>query len=86
MAAPAKKNGWVLFLLLLVGIVLGSFIGYLCRDVSFLSWLNYGIKFGFESPFVCDLGVLQLTFGLSLDINVASIFGVLIAILVYKLA
>lgn len=86
MASTSRKNSWALFLLLLAGIVLGSFIGMLCQNVSFLSWLNYGKTFGLESPVVLNLGVLVLTFGLTIDINIASIIGVIIAIIIYRLA
>jgi hypothetical protein len=79
------KNTWALFLLLLAGIVLGGFIGSLTSQISFLSWLNYGQSFGLTSPVVLDLGVLVLTFGLTVHISIASIIGVLIAILVYRL-
>lgn len=86
MASTSRKNSWALFLLLLAGIVLGSFIGYLSQNVSFLSWLSYGKTFGLESPVVLNLGVLILTFGLTIDINIASIIGVIIAIIIYRLA
>ena len=81
----AGKNAWALFLLLLSGIVLGGFIGTLVADIPFLSWLKYGQSFGLENPVVLDLGILVLTFGLSIRITVASIIGVLIAILIYRL-
>ena len=86
MASTAKKNRWALFLLLLAGIVLGSFIGHLCKDISFLSWLNYGKTFGLEQPIILNLGIMLLTFGLSIDINIASIAGIVIAIIIYRLA
>lgn len=86
MASTSRKNSWALFLLLLAGIVLGSFIGHLSQSVSFLSWLSYGKTFGLESPVVLNLGVLVLTFGLTIDINIASIIGVIIAIIIYRLA
>ena len=41
-----SKNGWVLLIMLLSGIVLGGFIGMLTARVSGLSWLNYGQSFG----------------------------------------
>ena len=44
------KNGWVLLVMLLSGIVLGGFIGMLTVNVSGLSWLNYGQSFGLQSP------------------------------------
>lgn len=79
------KNAWALFLLLLAGIVLGGFIGTLTAGVPFLSWLNYGQSFGLTSPVVLDLGVLVLTFGLTIRITIASIIGVLLAVLIYRL-
>lgn len=81
----AGKNYWALFLLLLTGIVLGGFIGNLASGVSFLSWLNYGQSFGFQNPIVLDLGILVITFGLNIKITIASIIGVLIAIVIYRL-
>ena len=79
------KNNWALFLLLLAGIVLGGFIGNLAAGVSGLSWLNYGQSFGFAEPIGLDLGVLVITFGLSIKITIASIIGILVAILIYRL-
>jgi len=80
-----KKNSWALFLLVLTGIVLGGFIGSLADGVSGLSWLNYGKVFGMENPLVLNLGILVLTFGLTINITIASILGVVIAILIYRL-
>ena len=81
----AGKNNWALFLLLLAGIVLGGFIGNLAAGVSGLSWLNYGQSFGLTNPIVFDIGILVITFGLSIRITIASIIGVLIAIIIYRL-
>ena len=62
MARGAGKNNWALFLLVLAGIVIGSFIAQATAGISALSWLNYGKNFGFTTPFVLDLGILVLTF------------------------
>ena len=78
------KNGWVLLIMLLSGIVLGGFIGMLTANVSGLSWLNYGQSFGLENPIVLDLGLLILTFGLTIHISIASILGVVLAIIIYR--
>lgn len=80
-----SKNTWACFLLLLAGIVLGGFIGELASGVSFLSWLSYGQTFGLSQPLILDLGILVLTFGLTIKISIASIIGVIIAIIVYRL-
>ncbi|MCD7824495.1 MAG: DUF4321 domain-containing protein [Clostridiaceae bacterium] len=83
MARGAGKNNWALFLLLLAGIVLGSFIAQAASGISALSWLNYGKSFGITSPLKLDLGILVLTFALSIKITIGSIVGVIIGIIIY---
>lgn len=82
-------KAWVLFLLMLCGVVIGGFLGYLTRDISWLSWLDYGMTFGIGTDagtgaFVLNLGVLVITFGLTIKISIASIIGLVIAFLVYR--
>jgi len=84
MKGSRGKNNWALFLLLLTGIVLGGFIGMLAEGVPALEWLAYGQSFGLEKPIVLNLGILVLTFGMSINITIASIIGMVIAILVYR--
>ncbi len=84
MAKSVDKSGWTLLVILLCGIVLGGFLGYLCRNVSGLSWLSYGQTFGLSEPLVLDLGILVLTFGFTISINIASIIGIVIGIILYK--
>jgi hypothetical protein len=81
----ANKNYWVLLLLVLAGVVLGGFIGELASNISFLHWLSYGQSFGLQKPLVLDLGILVLTFGLTIKITIAGIIGILLAILIYRL-
>ena len=88
MAKLSGKNYWVLLLLMLCGIVVGSFVGYITKDISAVSWLNYGYEFGIGSndgvnAFVLNLGVIVITFGLTIKITVASVIGMMIAILSY---
>ncbi len=80
MAVMRSKSGWALLLLMLAGIVIGGFIG----DLTNISWLNYGQTFGLSSPIILDLGVLVITFALTIRITIASILGIIIAILIYR--
>ncbi len=80
-----SKNGWVMLIIILCGIVLGGFIAYLTQGVGFLSWLNYGQVFGLTSPVELDLGILVLTFGLTIRITIGSILGLILGIIIYKL-
>ena len=84
MKGTGSKNAWALFLLILAGIVLGGFIGMLAEGTSALSWLNFGQTFGLDSPIVLNLGLLVITVGLNIKITIASIVGVIIAIIIYR--
>ena len=78
----AGKNYWALLLMILAGVVLGGFIGQLSAGVPALRWLNYGQTFGLSNPLVLDLGILVLTFGLTIKITIAGIIGIVLAILI----
>ena len=84
MKGAGGKNTWALFLLVLAGIVLGGFIGMLTQNVPALSWLNYGQTFGLDDPIVLNLGLLVITFGLTIKITISSIIGVVLAIIIYR--
>ena len=75
-----RKNNWACFLLVLAGIVIGGFIGSLFPE----TWLNYGQSFGLSSPLILDLGILSITFGLSIRITIASILGIAVAVVIYR--
>mgnify|MGYP000480221734 CR=1 len=79
-----NKNVWVLLILLLTGVVLGGFVGHVTEGISFLSWLSFGESFGLNTPLVLDLGILVITFGLSIKITMAGIIGIILALLVYR--
>ena len=81
------KNGWLLLLFIMIGIVIGGLISEVTAGVSGLSWLSYGNTFGINSngnPLVRDLGILVITFALQIKITVASIIGVIAAIVIYR--
>lgn len=84
MKGTGSKNSWALFLMILSGIVLGGFIGMLAEGVPALNWLSYGQSFGLEEPIILNLGILVITFGLSIKITIASIIGVILAIFIYR--
>lgn len=82
--ATREKNIWILLLFILSGLVVGGLLGDLAGKVDFLWWLSYGQSFGLSSPIQLDLNILTISFGLMFKINIASIIGLIIAILVYR--
>ena len=80
-----RKNFWILLIMLLAGIVLGGFMGQLANGISWLSWLNFGQSFGLDSPLVINFGILVITLGLTIKITMASIFGIAIALIIYRM-
>lgn len=80
----SEKKFWVFLIFLFSGIILGGLLGELAANVSFLSWLAYGKSFGLTEPLVLDINILQVSFKFLVQLNVASIIGILIAILVYR--
>ena len=75
-----NKNKWTCFLLMLAGIVIGGLIGNLFSD----TWVNYGQTFGLINPIIFDIGILAITFGLTINVNIASIIGIIIGLIVYR--
>ena len=76
-----KRVNWVLLILVLIGFVIGRFIGTYFDG----TFLNYGQSFGLSNPVVLDLGFIVLTFGLTIQITIASVLGVIISLLVYRM-
>jgi hypothetical protein len=83
------KNYWALFLLILLGIVVGSFLGHLTKDNKVLNWLDYGINFAVgdsknNNVLTLDLGVILINFGLRINVTIASVIGAAAAVFIYK--
>lgn len=68
--------------LVLVGIVLGTFVGSITRGVPALSWLSFGLNFGMNSPLALDLGMMQLTFGISVNLTLAVVIFIILSLII----
>ena len=82
--ATRDKNIWILIIFILSGLVIGGLLGQLASSIDWLNWMSFGQQFGLESPIVLDLSVVKITFGLMFNINIASIVGMTIAIIIYR--
>lgn len=61
---------FLILVMFILAVVLGKAIAFACADVRFFSWLAASARFGF-SPVTVNLAVVNLTFGVSVDINAA---------------
>ena len=77
-----KKSKLYNMFLVLVGIVTGTFAGNICKGITGLSWLSFGIDFGMNSPLVLDLGIMQLTFALSINLTLAVVIFIILSLLI----
>lgn len=81
------KRALLLIFLLVAGGVAGALLASLCADINGLSWLAFSRTIGFntDAPLVLDLDVFKFTFGFSIQLSVAQVLTVALAILVYNL-
>ena len=82
--AIKDKGKIISVLFVLAGLVIGGLIGDLASNISWLNWLSFGQEFGLREPLFLDLNVMAITFGLTIKINIASIIGVIISLLIYR--
>lgn len=75
---------FIKIMVIFMGIVLGSYLGELTLQVSFLRFLSYGKELGLTDPVVLDLGFLKVTFGFMCKLNLASILGFVLALFIVK--
>jgi len=75
-----NQNPLLLLLLLLVGLVIGGVIGDIFQ--SSFKILGYSKTIGFE-PVTVDLSVIKFTLGFLMSINLASIVGIILAVIIF---
>ncbi len=86
----AKKLDSVVVLLVIVilGALIGSVIGEVIAVLAPGGYLekvfSRGVNPGIAPPAVLDLKVVSLTFGLTLKINLSSLLGIVLALLIYR--
>jgi hypothetical protein len=86
----AKKADSVVVLLAilvlgaLIGSVIGEVIGALAPGGSLEAIFARGISPGISPPAVLDLKVVTITLGATMRINLASVLGIALALLIYR--
>ena len=80
-----KKGFWLNLFLVCVGVVTGTLAASMCKNIPFLSWLAYGMKFGMATPATIDLQVISVTFGVTLNLSIAVILFIALAVVLGNL-
>lgn len=75
------RNGWLMLLMVLCGLVVGGFLGELLG--KYFPILKYGYNLGI-SAHEWNFLVLRLTFGINFNINMFSVLGILLGIYMYR--
>ena len=79
-----EKRTWVLVVLLVAGMLLGSALWHVMAPLL-PELLQRSLAVGTSQPWTLELGFVSLTLGLLLQVNLGSVLGMLIAILIYVL-
>lgn len=74
------RNPWLLILMILIGIVAGGIAGDILK--AFAPILGYSKSIGL-APATINLSVLTITFGFQIRMSLASIIGLILAVLTY---
>jgi len=77
----SNRNVLLLVIILIVGAICGNVVGETLK--SKLPLLSYGVRMGL-SPAKLELGVFNLTFGFSLNLNLAGVIGIIFALIIYQ--
>lgn len=77
-----SKSSWLLILFMATGVILGSLVGNFLGSTA--SILNYGPEpFGLNNLEV-NLGVIYFQITLLFTVNIASLIGLLLAIIIFN--
>ncbi|HBN83826.1 MAG TPA: hypothetical protein DDZ89_08270 [Clostridiales bacterium] len=84
------KNGWILLLLIIVLSLAGGLLGEILSQYKFFSWMSLGGRNGYITLFdfnlnpLLDFHLFKINFGLTMRLNVGSIIGAILAIIIYR--
>ena len=77
------KSNVRFFLVIAIGAVVGSILNELCARAGAPGWLVNKLTMGLDPPFCLDLVVFRATIGLTLSMSLASVLGMLIALIAF---
>ncbi len=81
------KKALLLVLCVIGGVVLGAYVAELCADIPSISWLAFsrGVGISPQAPFVLDLSIFEFSFAFSINVSIAQVITVSLAVCAYNL-
>lgn len=84
MAKVGNKSIWTFLLVVVVGLIIGSLLGNILASTFDYEILKQSFNIGTQGmPAVIDLIVMQLQFGLTFTVNIGTVLGMIIGIIIY---
>ncbi|WP_368488548.1 DUF4321 domain-containing protein [Clostridium sp. BJN0013] len=84
MKGVGKSRSFIWFFIFL-GAICGSLVGdAIGNNFTFLSFLKNFYSIGMTEPIVLNLKVMVLTLGINFSINIVTIIGIIMAIILYR--
>ncbi|NLC07537.1 MAG: DUF4321 domain-containing protein [Syntrophomonadaceae bacterium] len=84
MRGLSDKSAWILLILLIIGGIIGSWLGVVLVKM----WPGLGLLGQTEviglPPTTLDLQILSVTFGFALRLNLLTVLGFILAYLIYR--
>ena len=80
------KSTLILIFLLLAGFVIGGLIAHVTANILFLQWLGFGMPIAINggAPVAIDLAIFKISFGFSMNINVAEVVCIIFALILHR--
>lgn len=85
MFVRGTEGGISLWFMIFLGAICGSILGdVIGNNLSILNFLKESYAIGTSTPTVLNLKILSLTLGLNFNINIMTIIGIIMAIILYR--
>ena len=75
----SRRRGKVVFFIVLLGGIIGAILGHILKDI--VPILDWGLKVGKDPLFSLNLYLIDISFGIQINITLGAIIGLLIAFL-----
>lgn len=79
-----EGNVWILFILLIIGGIIGSWLGIVLVKI----WPEFTLLNQMEvvglPPTTLDMQVLSITFGFALRLNILTVLGFILSYIIYR--